>query len=149
MGFIKTGGVFQAMKMIECVALLVTWTSVTDEYQNEFTNIDGRLMKLSILIAVSVVAWIFTVLWLVLTFTKVYSFLKITATTNTVVHTILAALILTSSLLLVLDQRGRTPLAERPGGCLGIVSGALLLVDALLFLVFRKTTTSDGFTAFS
>ena len=140
---------FQAMKMVECVTLLVTWTSVTDEYQNEFTNIDGRLMKLSILIAVAVVAWIFTVLWLVLTFTKVYSFLKITASTNTAVHTILAALILTSSLLLVLHQRGTKHLAERPGGCLGIVCGALLLVDAMLFVVFRKPATSDGFIAFS
>ena len=149
MGFMKLERVFQAMKVVECITLLVTWASVTDEYQNEFTNNNMRFMKLSMLIVFAVIAWIFTVLWLVLTLTKVYSFLKITASTNTVIHTILAALILTSSLLLVLDQRGTSHLAERHGGYLGIVGGALFNVDAMLFVVFRETTNHEGFSTFS
>ena len=139
----------QSIKMLECIGLLVTWTMVTDEYQNEEMTTNGRLVKLSIVISFAVVAWTFTILWLILTFTKVYSFLQITPLVNTCVHLVLAACVLASSIVLLIDQGNTKTYTERPGGCVGIACGVLLVVDTLLFLCLkRKTPDANGFQSF-
>ena len=133
-------GLLQLFKLLECFCLLISWTSATDEYQDEEYN--GRLIQLSFFVVVAVISWMFTVLWLILKFTKVYSYLRITSLVNTLIHTTLSALLFVSSLVVVTDLHNETTLImDKSGGVLGLIAAVLLIIDAVFFLLLKRTKT--------
>ena len=84
----------------------------------------------------------FTVLWLILKFTKVYSYLRITSLVNTLIHTTLSALLFVSSLVVVTDLHNETTLImDKSGGVLGLIAAVLLIIDAVFFLLLKRTKT--------
>ena len=127
--------ILQVMKLVEFIFLLVSWTSATDLYHDEQITVDGRLAQLSFFIIVAVIAWIFTVIWFILNITKVCTFDDVTPTVNTVIHLVLASLILTASILMIdglpLTQNLYT---KKGGGGFGLASALLMIVDAITFL---------------
>ena len=133
----------QFLKSLECICLLISWTSATDEYQVE--EVTGRLMNLSLLIVIALVSWILTVLWLILTITKVYLYLRITPLMNTVMHIVLAVLICIPSLMIVTDHHKTSKSSmENSAAAFGLATAVLFVVDALLALLLKWTKTNSN-----
>ena len=131
-------GLLQLFKLLECFCLLISWTSATDEYQDEEYN--GRLIQLSFFVVVAVISWMFTVLWLILKFTKVYSFLRITPLVNTLIHSTLSTLLFVSSLMVITDRHVGSILSmDKSSGVLGLIAAIFLIIDAVSFLLLDRT----------